>query len=395
MALLIALPLVAVVWLALHQTFTRTELVEVTTEVPLFGGVTREVTRTVPQPVIGADGRPETTTRFVGAENLREAANLSALRDAAGAASWGRAWAQVMNVDFWSALSFTLLYVATTTPAILALGARRGARRQPHGAAAARIGRVRHPSCPLAITPVVSSLSVYWLFMDRAVVPSTLEWLGLGRHYFLGNAASVRTLIILHGIWYAAPFAFVIYYAGLQTVPRDPVEAAMIDGASAWQRLRYVVVPHLAPLTAIIALVHVMDAYRVFEPILVFGSGRLRELGAVPDLLDADLRGQRQQGRGLRHPHGDRRPRHHGPGPVAVLARPPDGPVRRRRSFWGALGTAGLWTWFVVAVFPFAWMPPDLAQAARGRLRLPAPPAGRPLTFENFHQVWVVDGFWR
>ena len=272
MAILIALPLVAVVWLALHQTFTRTELVEVTTEVPLFGGVTREVTRTVPQPVIGADGRPETTTRFVGAENLREAANLSALRDATGAPSWERAWAQVMNVDFWSALSFTLLYVATTTPAILALGlaVALGVNRM---APRLRASGVFVTILPMAITPVVSSLSVYWLFMDGAVVPTTLEWLGFGRHYFLGDAASVRTLIILHGIWYAAPFAFVIYYAGLQTVPRDPVEAAMIDGASAWQRLRYVVVPHLAPLTAIIALVHVMDAYRVFEPILVFGSG--------------------------------------------------------------------------------------------------------------------------
>ena len=45
-----------------------------------------------------------------------------------------------------------------------------------------------------------------------------------------------------------------------------------MDGANAWQRLRYVILPHLAPLVAIITLIHVMDAYRVFEPILVFGS---------------------------------------------------------------------------------------------------------------------------
>ena len=272
MALLIALPLVAVVWLALHQSFTRTALVEVTTEVPLFGGITREITRTLPQPVIGPDGRPETVTRYVGARNLEAAADLPALRAAAAAPSLGETWARAMNVDFWSALAFTLLYVATTTPAVLALGlaVALGVNRMTPRL---RAGAVFVTIMPMAITPVVSSLSVYWLFMDGAVVPATLRWLGLGRHYFLGDATSVRTLIIAHGIWYAAPFAFVIYYAGLQTVPRDPVEAAMLDGASSWQRLRYVILPHLAPLTAIIALVHIMDAYRIFEPILVFGSG--------------------------------------------------------------------------------------------------------------------------
>jgi multiple sugar transport system permease protein len=50
MLLLIAVPLMGVIWLAVHQSFTRTELVEVTTEVPLFGGLTRTTTRVVPQP---------------------------------------------------------------------------------------------------------------------------------------------------------------------------------------------------------------------------------------------------------------------------------------------------------------------------------------------------------
>jgi multiple sugar transport system permease protein len=58
----------------------------------------------------------------------------------------------------------------------------------------------------------------------------------------------------------------------LQTVPQETVEAAAIDGASKLQRLRYVVVPYLAPLMSVITLIHVMDSYRVFEPILVFGS---------------------------------------------------------------------------------------------------------------------------
>ena len=71
-----------------------------------------------------------------------------------------------------------------------------------------------------------------------------------------------------------APFSFVVFYAGLQTVPDDTLESAMIDGASRWERIRFVVIPHLAPLATFVALVQLMDNFRVFEPIV--GFSRLR-----------------------------------------------------------------------------------------------------------------------
>jgi multiple sugar transport system permease protein len=73
-------------------------------------------------------------------------------------------------------------------------------------------------------------------------------------------------------VWHVAPFAFVIFYAGLQTVNSDTVEAAIIDGASRWQRLWYILVPHLMPLIVFVALIHLMDAYRVFEEVIGFRS---------------------------------------------------------------------------------------------------------------------------
>jgi multiple sugar transport system permease protein len=279
MLLLIALPLVGVVWLALHQSYVKTELVSVTTTVPLFGGLSRSETRVVPQPVIGDDGRPVRVWRYVGADNIAAAAEterlaaavdrglatrslrglVDALRDAVG------------NSGFWSALEFTLLYTAVTTPFVLGIGLLLALgidRMNRH----ARGSAVFVTLLPMIVTPVVSSLAVYWLFIDGAIVPALLESLGVGRLYFLADKATIRTVLILYGIWYAAPFAFIILFAGLQTVPQDTLESARIDGASALQRLRYVVVPHLAPLFAVITLIHVMDAYRVFEPILVFGS---------------------------------------------------------------------------------------------------------------------------
>ena len=68
--------------------------------------------------------------------------------------------------------------------------------------------------------------------------------------------------------WHAAPFAFVIFYAGLQTLPADQLEAAQIDGATRTQQVRYVVLPHLMPLVSFVALIQLMDNFRVFEPIV-------------------------------------------------------------------------------------------------------------------------------
>jgi ABC-type sugar transport system permease subunit len=78
--------------------------------------------------------------------------------------------------------------------------------------------------------------------------------------------------LIIYGIWHAAPFAFVIFYAGLQTLPQDQMEAAQIDGASRLQRVRYVILPHLMPLVTFVTLIQLMDNFRVFEPIIGFNA---------------------------------------------------------------------------------------------------------------------------
>ena len=59
---------------------------------------------------------------------------------------------------------------------------------------------------------------------------------------------------------------------GLQTVNNDTLESAIIDGASRFERLRYVVIPHLMPLIIFVSLIHLMDCYRVFEEIVGFSS---------------------------------------------------------------------------------------------------------------------------
>ena len=63
-----------------------------------------------------------------------------------------------------------------------------------------------------------------------------------------------------------------MFYAGLQTLPQDQIESAQIDGASRWEQVRFVVIPHLMPLVTFVALIQLMDNFRVFEPIVGFNA---------------------------------------------------------------------------------------------------------------------------
>ena len=55
-------------------------------------------------------------------------------------------------------------------------------------------------------------------------------------------------------------------------MPQDTLESAMVDGASRWERIRYVIIPYLMPLVTFIALMQLMDNFRVFEPIIGFSA---------------------------------------------------------------------------------------------------------------------------
>jgi multiple sugar transport system permease protein len=78
--------------------------------------------------------------------------------------------------------------------------------------------------------------------------------------------------MIFYRVWHVAPFAFIVFYAGLQTVNKEMLESAIVDGASRFQRLRYIIIPHLIPLIVFVSLIHLMDSYRVFEEIIAFSS---------------------------------------------------------------------------------------------------------------------------
>ena len=76
---------------------------------------------------------------------------------------------------------------------------------------------------------------------------------------------------------------------------QDTLESAVMDGATRWDRLRYVIVPHLMPLIVFITLIHLMDAYRAFEEVVGFSSQaqRITLQWLTYDFLQPDQSGNR------------------------------------------------------------------------------------------------------
>lgn len=194
----------------------------------------------------------------------------------------GEAWAastgladfagRLMNLPFWKALAFTLAYTFIVTPLVIVAGMAiaLGVNGLPR---ILRGPTIFFSLLPMIVTPLVGSLILYWMIDARGVIGASLQGL-MGDPTLSLKASPVLTWITLfvYGVWHSAPFAFVVFYAGLQTVPEETLEAAMIDGASRWERLRYVVVPHMAPLAVFVTLIQLMDNFRVFEPIVGFSA---------------------------------------------------------------------------------------------------------------------------
>lgn len=178
----------------------------------------------------------------------------------------------VLNLPFYGALAFTLTYTAVVTPLAIILGfvIALGVNAVPR---LLRGPMIFVSLLPMIVTPLVGALILFWMVDARGVLGAAmLALVGDPSLSIKASTPLMWAMLMVYGIWSTAPFAFVVYYAGLQTVPQDTLESAMIDGASRWERIRYVVIPHLVPLTTFMALIKIMDNFRVFEPIVSFNA---------------------------------------------------------------------------------------------------------------------------
>lgn len=213
--------------------------------------------------------------RFAGFEIYLDRGHLATReigRAWATTESWGQFFGVVFNLPFYRALAFTLTYTFVCTPALIALGfaiavSVNSLHRRLKGLV------IFFSLLPMIVTPLVGSLILFWMIDSRGVLGSLIQYLADDPTLSLKASTPLMWIsLIVYGIWSSAPFAFVVFYAGLQTVPRDTLESAMIDGATRWQQIRYVTIPHLMPLVTFVALIQLMDNFRVFEPIVGFSA---------------------------------------------------------------------------------------------------------------------------
>jgi multiple sugar transport system permease protein len=86
-------------------------------------------------------------------------------------------------------------------------------------------------------------------------------------------SASAFYLVMVTDVWGWAPFMYLILLAALQSLPEETIEASMVDGASAWQRFRFVILPMLWPVIAIALTIKTLDTYRAFDYLWIMTNG--------------------------------------------------------------------------------------------------------------------------
>jgi multiple sugar transport system permease protein len=74
-------------------------------------------------------------------------------------------------------------------------------------------------------------------------------------------------------IWHWTPFVTLTMLAGLSSLPREPMEAAQVDGASRWQLFRYITLPMLRPVILTTLFIRIMDALRVVDEVYMLTNG--------------------------------------------------------------------------------------------------------------------------
>jgi len=135
---------------------------------------------------------------------------------------------------------------------------------------------------PIMIAPVVVGLIWRYLFdANFGLINYVVRLLGFEPKVWLGTPGLALPAVIVTDIWQWTPFMFILFLAGLQSLPSSPVEAAKVDGATTWQVIRLVKLPLLAPVIWVAVILRLIDAFRSLEVMYIMtfgGPGRETEV---------------------------------------------------------------------------------------------------------------------
>ena len=192
--------------------------------------------------------------------------------------NWGRAmsWVGLRNYarlladpEWWLVLRNTVVFAVSATAVELVLGLALALVVDRLGFGAGLVRTIL--LVPLMVAGIIVAMMARVL-LDAflGVVNWLLSLVGLGPWPFLGGEHSAMATIVAIDAWWQTAFVFIVLLAGLQSLPREPAEAARLDGASSWQVFRHVTLPLLRPVLLTVLLIRTIDTLKVFD--IVFGT---------------------------------------------------------------------------------------------------------------------------
>ena len=129
---------------------------------------------------------------------------------------------------------------------------------------------------PFIVPTALSAIAFWWIYDSQfSIISWALVKMGLIDNYidFLGTPWNARFAVIAANIWRGVPFVAITLLAGLQTISPSYYEAASLDGASDWQQFRFVTLPLLTPIIAVVMTFSVLFTFTDFQLIYVLTRG--------------------------------------------------------------------------------------------------------------------------
>jgi multiple sugar transport system permease protein len=127
---------------------------------------------------------------------------------------------------------------------------------------------------PPMIAPAVVGLNFRWLFNTQyGLFDAFLRTVGLPPIPWLSDPNWALASVIIADVWQNTPLLVLLFLAGLQSVPQEPLEAAAVDGASAWRTFWEIILPLLRPVIFVALMLRIIDTFRTFDVVWLMTQG--------------------------------------------------------------------------------------------------------------------------
>jgi multiple sugar transport system permease protein len=117
---------------------------------------------------------------------------------------------------------------------------------------------------------------LFRMLTDTLIGPAAPLWKAAGLYNFswVNNPTTARLAVIIGDTWQWTPFVFIILLAALEGLPRETVEAALVDGADRKQMFRYIILPQIIPVSTTVILIRMIEAFKIIDmPNALTGGG--------------------------------------------------------------------------------------------------------------------------